>query len=65
MTNCTVANKPALNDEEWALVIELLEREGRELPSEIHHTDSPEYRAQLRHRLALLENLLARIREAA
>jgi hypothetical protein len=57
--------RPTLNDEEWDLVTELLEREERELPTEIHHTDSSEYREKLRHRLALLTNLLERMRQTA
>lgn len=55
-------NQPVLEDAEWALVAELLEEERRELPKEIRHTYSRAYREQLRHRLQLIEALLARLR---
>lgn len=55
----------ALSDREWTLVIELLQREARELPTEIHHTDSAEMRHDLRQRLVMVRDLLSRIREPA
>ena len=50
-----------LSDPELRLLIELLESEKRELPSEIHHTDSRALRERLRARLATVEDLLARL----
>lgn len=52
---------PLFSEAEWALVVELLERERYELPSEIHHTRTSTFRDQLRERLALVESLLARL----
>jgi hypothetical protein len=52
---------PTLSDAEWALVVELLERERYELPSEIHHTRTSSFRDQLRERLVLVERLLSRL----
>ena len=57
--------QPVLTDEEWGLVIELLERERRELPSEIHHTATREMRRKLRVRLDILDKLLARLGSTA
>jgi len=57
--------QPALTDEEWGLVIELLERERRELPSEIHHTATREMRRTLRARLDLVDQILARLGHTA
>jgi hypothetical protein len=53
--------QPVLTDEEWGLVIELLERERRELPTEIHHTATREMRHKLRARLDTLDRLLERL----
>lgn len=52
-----------LSDLELGLLIELLESEKRELPSEIHHTDSRALRESLRARLTTVEDLLARLRQ--
>jgi hypothetical protein len=56
---------PALTDAEWRLVTELLERERRQLPIEIHHTTARAYREQLRNRLQLVETLLSKLNPAA
>jgi hypothetical protein len=52
-----------LNDEEWQLIIDLLEREQKELPAEIHHTDSFDYRAHVSKRLESVNKLLETLRE--
>lgn len=57
-----VKPQPALTDEEWALLIELLERERNDLPAEIHHTRTSSLRDQLRERLDLINQLLDRLR---
>jgi hypothetical protein len=44
--------------DEWELVLELLERERKELHAEIHQTDSRDYRAKLSQRLDLVDRLL-------
>jgi hypothetical protein len=49
---------PTLTKEEWSLVIELVEREQKELHEEIHQTDSRDYRVKLSQRLDLVSRLL-------
>jgi hypothetical protein len=44
--------------DEWELVLELLERERKELHAEIHQTDSRDYRAKLSQSLDLVDRLL-------
>jgi len=53
-----------LEDAELDVVVDLLQRELRALPVEIHHTYSNDYREQLRSRLRLLEELLRRLQAA-
>jgi repressor of nif and glnA expression len=60
-----VKPQPVLSEAEWALVVELLERERGELPAEIHHTRTSALREQLRQRLEMVEGLLARLRGPA
>jgi hypothetical protein len=50
--------QPTLSKEEWDLVIELVEREQKELHAEIHQTDSRDYRAKISQRLDLVDRLL-------
>ena len=57
--------QPVLTEAEWALIIELLARERRELPIEIHHTGTRKYRVELRERLRLLERMLERVEPVA
>ena len=52
-----------LNDDEWQLVVELLESEQRELPMELHHTDSSDYKAKLSSRLKMVNQLLETLRK--
>ena len=47
-----------LANHEWDLVIELVEREQKELHAEIHQTDSRDYRAKITQRLDLVDRLL-------
>jgi hypothetical protein len=56
-------DEPRLSDGEWALVVELLERERNELPVEIHHTDNANVRNELHHRAEMVRELLARLRQ--
>lgn len=59
--NSTMTGRPVLTDEEWALVIELLQRERQDLPAEIHHTRSSPYRDELHARLEAISRLLERL----
>jgi hypothetical protein len=51
-------------ESDWDLIVELLEREERQLPIEIRHTDSSTYRDQLRERLVTVSRLLESLRAA-
>ena len=51
-------SRPNLTEDEWALIVELLEREQSELPTEIHHTRSSSYRDELRARRKMVDELL-------
>jgi len=53
-----------LSGEELELLTELLESERERLLVEIRHTDHRTFREELRHRLALMEQLQARCRPA-
>ena len=59
------ARHPVLDKAEWALVMELLERERREIPVEMHHTATHEFRQRLRDRLKVIDALLERLRVMA
>ena len=66
MSAAASARHPIVLDQnEWDLVAQLLERECRDLPLEIHHTAMKEYRQLLRDRLKRVEALLDRIRPLA
>jgi hypothetical protein len=49
-----------LSEDELKLVVELLEREQKELLIEIRHTDTANFRTGLKERLATIEALLKR-----
>jgi hypothetical protein len=53
-----------LQNAELDIVMELLERELRGLPVEIHHTRGNDFRELLRHRLKVLEELVQRLQTA-
>jgi hypothetical protein len=53
---------PEMSAEEVELLVELLEREERDLPSEIHHTRLTNYRNALHERLELVRGLLEHLR---
>ena len=59
-----VKTRPPLADDQWDLIIELVERERKELHAEIHQTDSHDYRAKLTQRLDLVDSLLKVLRPA-
>jgi len=56
-----VKTQPVLTEEEWDLMIELLDRKRSELLIEIRHTRTRDFRDQLRKRLDLVEQLLQRL----
>ena len=51
-----------LGEAESVLLAEVLEQEQRELATEIRHTDSRAYKAQLQQRYETLDRLLAQFR---
>lgn len=53
--------QPQLSGAEWALVIELLEREQHDLPAEIRHTRVTSFRDELRQRSSMVNDLLQRL----
>ncbi|MCZ2149535.1 MAG: hypothetical protein LC126_17390 [Bryobacterales bacterium] len=53
---------PALAREEWDLVLELLEREQRELLRETRHTRTSVYRRHLHQREQIVSRLLENLR---
>ena len=52
---------PALSAVEWRLLVELVQREVRNLPIEIRHTDMRAAKEELHHRLEACETLLAKL----
>jgi hypothetical protein len=59
-----VMNTLKLSDAEWQVVEELLRHEQSDLPSEIHHTDSPTLGDELQKRQALVAGILERMSKA-
>ncbi len=59
----TAQQAQAFSEAERQLIVELLERERKDLPSEIHHTNSSTYRDRLREREQLVDRLLGRLRQ--
>jgi hypothetical protein len=60
--NATTYEPLNLNSEELAVLAELLESERAKLLIEIRHTHHRSFRDELRHRLALIEELVERCR---
>ena len=56
-------DEPKLSDEEWDLIVELVECERSELPVEIHHTCNANVRAELQRRAEVVRKLLERLRQ--
>ncbi len=50
---------------EWELIVQLLNEEKDQLPSEIHHTDNAQTKKDLEERKQMVEDLLARVNSAA
>jgi len=51
-----------LDDREMEMIIDLVARELKELPMEIRHTSTREYREMLKEREELLEKLATRLK---
>jgi Trp operon repressor len=56
---------PNLSEQEWTLLIDLLEREQDELPVEIHHCRVASFREHLHERLQMVQGLLERLHTTA
>lgn len=57
--------EPGLSESEWALVLELLERERTNLPKLLELRPGSAPRADLHERLSMLDRILAEVRRAA
>jgi len=53
--------QPILSEAEWALVVELLQLELRELPVEIRHAANSAMREEMHRRLEMIQGLLSRL----
>ena len=53
-----------LNTEEQGLLLDILEQRHRALLKEISHTDSREFKQELRKKEMLLDSMLGRLRRA-
>jgi hypothetical protein len=60
-----LTHQPILSEEEWSLILELLQRESDELPSEIHHCRVTNFREDLRRRQEMIHHLMERLRAPA
>ena len=58
-------NENVLSEAQWTIVLDLLNREHKQLLIEIRHTDTHDFREQLQERLSLVEATIARIRPLA
>ncbi len=58
-----MASNGELSRQEWEIILELLRAEREELPVEIHHTDNREVLAHLKHRLEMVDALIAKVEE--
>lgn len=58
-------DQPRLSEAEWTLVLELLQQELGELPAEIHHTRTNDFREGLVARREMVRELIERLRPIA
>jgi hypothetical protein len=61
MGGYVMREQPILSDAEWALIVEMLQLELRELPVEIRHAGGSKAREDLHHRRDMVQSLLSRI----
>ena len=54
-----------MSEAELQFVLQLLDIERRNLPAEIHHTDSPTVEQELKQRKKLVDDLVTRLQAAA
>ncbi len=50
--------QPVLTDEEWALLMEMLDHERVKLLTEIRRTDTMAFRQELRERLEMVDRIV-------
>lgn len=53
--------RPDLTEAEWKVIAELLRQELSNLPAEIHHTDSRDYRDHLYERREAVSHALQKV----
>ncbi len=58
-----MTDTPIFTQEELELMVDLLERERRDLPSEIHHTQTWGVKEDLRERMRTIEHLLGKMHQ--
>ena len=58
-----MTDQPELSEAEWALMLELLQRERSELPVEIRHTRTSSVREELHRRQEMVQGLLQRLKK--
>ncbi len=58
-----MTDQPELSEAEWALMLELLQRERSELPVEIRHTRTSSLREELHRRQEMVQGLLQRLKK--
>ena len=54
-----------VSDAEQQLILQLLQAERRQLPEEIHHTDSPDVHDKLQEKLVVLDRLIDRLQKSS
>jgi hypothetical protein len=60
--NSIARHTPSLSNEEWTLVLQLVEREDALLPVEISHSATRRMREELRARMTMVEQIATKIR---
>lgn len=53
--------QPVLSDQEWNLILGLLENERQELPTELHHTHNRAMAKEIEERRRRVDDLIARL----
>lgn len=61
-TRPLAATSVTLTDEERALLLEMLEHASGEIRVEVHHTRTTAFKEQLRHREAVIQGLVRKLR---
>lgn len=57
-----LTTQPMLSEQEWGLIMQLLEHEHQDLPVERRHTDSRSYADALDERKMMIDDLIQRLR---